>query len=43
MCLMPRIYVTAIYGEPQQQDAPEPDVLPEEAPEATAEHELVSA
>jgi hypothetical protein len=43
MCLMPRIYLTAIYGDPQQQDAPEPDVSepddpPEETPQSTDEH-----
>jgi hypothetical protein len=50
MCLMPTIYLTAIYGAPQQQDAPEPDVFepdapPEETPQPTDEHtqELIPA
>jgi hypothetical protein len=43
MCLMPRIYLTAIYGDSHQQDAPEsdvpePGVLPEQTPQPTDEH-----
>lgn len=45
MCLMPRIYLTAIYGDPQQRDATEPDVPPEETSQAPDEQpqELVPA
>ncbi|WP_328999779.1 hypothetical protein OHA18_35730 [Kribbella sp. NBC_00709] len=45
MCVIPRIYVAAIYGEPQQQDTP---ALPEDtdlgpADDQTTEPILVGA
>ncbi|TDW76798.1 hypothetical protein [Kribbella pratensis] len=32
MCLIPKLYVAAIYGDVQQQDPPESETLPEETP-----------
>ncbi|MFC6157524.1 hypothetical protein ACFWUU_14185 [Kribbella sp. NPDC058693] len=41
---MPRIYLTAIYGDPEQQDAASEAGAPvEEAPQPTEEAELVPA
>ncbi|MEV4262184.1 hypothetical protein [Kribbella sp. NPDC049584] len=42
MCLIPKLYVAAIYGDVQQQDPAEPEALAEEIPaDETVEPDLV--
>jgi hypothetical protein len=42
MCLIPKLYVAAIYGDVQQQDPPESEALPEETlPEETPADEAL--
>jgi hypothetical protein len=41
MCLIPKLYVAAIYGDVQQQDPAESEALPEETPADEADEPVL--